>query len=43
MKIIISDSYEELSKKAADLFISILQEKPQSKLGLATGSSPIGL
>ena len=43
MKVIVSDSYEELSKKAADLFISILQEKPQSKLGLATGSSPIGL
>ncbi|WP_040398210.1 glucosamine-6-phosphate deaminase [Anaerococcus senegalensis] len=43
MKVIKSDSYEELSKKAADLFISILQEKPQAKLGLATGSSPIGL
>lgn len=43
MKIIVSDSYEEMSKKAADLFKSLLKEKPQSKLGLATGSSPIGL
>lgn len=43
MKIIVSDSYEEMSKKAADLFKSLLIEKPQSKLGLATGSTPIGL
>ena len=43
MKVIVSDSYEELSKKSADLFISILQGKPQSKLGFATGSSPVGL
>lgn len=43
MKIIVSDSYEEMSRKAADLFISLLKENPKSKLGLATGSSPVGL
>lgn len=43
MKVIVSDSYEEMSKKASDLFISLLSEKPQSKLGLATGSTPLGL
>ncbi|MDY3006583.1 glucosamine-6-phosphate deaminase [Anaerococcus sp. AGMB00486] len=43
MKVIVSDSYEEMSKKAADLFKSLLVEKPQSKLGLATGSTPVGL
>lgn len=43
MKVIISDSYDKMSRKAADLFISLLQEKPQSKLGLATGSTPLGL
>ena len=43
MKVIVSDTYEEMSQKAADLLINQLREKPQSKLGLATGSTPIGL
>lgn len=42
MKVIVSDTYEEMSQKAADLLINQLREKPQSKLGLATGSTPIG-
>lgn len=43
MKVIVSETYEQMSKKAADLFINLLQEKPQAKFGLATGSTPIGL
>lgn len=43
MKIIVSKDYDEMSKKASDLVVSLLKEKPQAKLGLATGSSPVGL
>lgn len=32
-----------MSKKAADLIINLMIEKPQAKLGFATGSTPIGL
>lgn len=43
MKIIICDSYKELSQKAADLVIDRMIRKPDLVLGLATGSSPEGL
>lgn len=43
MKVIVCKDYDDMSKKAADLVISNIKEKPQIKLGLATGSSPIGL
>ena len=43
MKVIVSKNYEEMSKKAADLIINLMIEKPQAKLGFATGSTPIGL
>ncbi len=43
MKIIRVKNYQELSKKASEIFISLLKEKPSATLGLATGSSPIGL
>lgn len=43
MKIIICESYEELSRKAADLVIDRMTKKPDLVLGLATGSSPEGL
>lgn len=43
MKLIVSENYEQMSKKAGELFINLLKEKPQSKLGFATGSTPIGL
>ena len=43
MKIIITEDYEELSRIAADIMISVVREKPNAVLGLATGSTPIGL
>lgn len=43
MKVIVSKDYDEMSKKAGVFFINLLKEKPQAKLGLATGSTPVGL
>lgn len=43
MKIYICQNYEEMSARAADLIAEQIKEKPDSVLGLATGSSPIGL
>ena len=43
MNIIIVKNYEEMSKKAAHLFVAQLLNKPNSVLGLATGSTPMGL
>ena len=37
------DSYEDLSKHAAELVSDQIRMKPDSVLGLATGSSPVGL
>ena len=42
MKIIHVSSYEELSRKAADLIAAQILLKPDCILGLATGSTPIG-
>ena len=42
MKVIITENYEEMSKKAAEIIIGIVKENPNAILGLATGSSPIG-
>jgi len=43
MKKIVCDSYEEVSRAAADLFSHQLEKKPDSVFGLSTGSTPIGL
>lgn len=43
MRLIRCKDYDDMSKKAADLIISNIVEKPQIKLGLATGSTPIGV
>ena len=43
MRVILCDNYEELSSQAAKLVASQLILKPDSTLGLATGSTPIGL
>ncbi len=43
MHVLISKTYEELSKKAARLVADELNTKPDLVLGLATGSSPLGL
>ena len=42
MKFIKVNTYEELSKKAADLIAAQVIVKPNCVLGLATGSSPLG-
>ena len=43
MKIIVTENYEEMSEVAAKLFLEVLTEKKDCVLGLATGSTPIGL
>ncbi len=42
MEIIITESYEEMSKLAADIIARQVLRKPNATLGLATGSTPIG-
>ncbi len=42
MKFIKVDTYNELSREAALVIASQLKSKPDSVLGLATGSSPVG-
>jgi len=42
MKIVIKESYEEMSKYAAEVIASYIKSKPDCVLGLATGSTPIG-
>ena len=43
MRIIVCENYEEVSKKAAQIIGSQMILKPNSVLGLATGSTPIGM
>ena len=43
MKTIFCDSYEDMSRTAADMVEEQLARKPDSVLGLATGSTPLGL
>lgn len=43
MKVIVCDNYEELSLKAFEIMKELVTEKPDAVLGLATGSSPVGL
>jgi glucosamine-6-phosphate deaminase len=43
MEIIIAETYEEMSKLAADVIERQLLRKPSSVLGLATGSTPVGM
>lgn len=41
MKVIIADTYEEMSELSANIIIEELQKKPDLVLGLATGSTPV--
>lgn len=43
MKIHVFETSEELDSFAADLFIDLVGRKPDAVLGLATGSTPIGI
>lgn len=42
MRVIIEKEYEHLSRKAAEMIGEQIREKPDSVLGLATGSTPLG-
>ena len=43
LKVIVCDSYEEMSKEGAKVIADQLKAKPDSILGLATGSTPVGM
>ena len=43
MRILVCKDYESMSKKAAQIILSQVTLKPNSVLGLATGSTPIGM
>lgn len=43
MKIIVTKNYEELSQKAFEVMKEVVANKPDAVLGLATGSTPLGL
>jgi glucosamine-6-phosphate deaminase len=42
MEIIISETYEQMSKAAAKAVAGVLNSKPNAVIGLATGSTPLG-
>jgi glucosamine-6-phosphate deaminase len=43
MKIIKVKNYDEMSEKAFELVLQVVKNKPDAVLGLATGSTPLGL
>lgn len=43
MKVIICKDYDKMSKKAAEIVIDVVKNNPQAVLGLATGTTPLGL
>jgi glucosamine-6-phosphate deaminase len=43
MLVIVKESYEEMSREAAKIIADRLRRKPNLVLGLATGSTPLGL
>ena len=43
MKVIVCENYEEVSDKAAEVMISVVKNNPEAVLGLATGTTPLGL
>jgi len=43
MEVIVCRDYEEMSAKAAEIVIGAVRKKPKFVLGLATGTTPLGL
>ncbi|MDE5667546.1 MAG: glucosamine-6-phosphate deaminase [Clostridia bacterium] len=43
MKIIVTEDYEELSRAAFEVMVAVVKENPSAVLGLATGTTPLGL
>ena len=43
MEVIIQRDYQQMSKTAAQIVVEVLNTKPNAVLGMATGSTPLGL
>jgi glucosamine-6-phosphate deaminase len=43
MEVVIKRTYEEMSTAAAQIVVDVLNTKPNAVLGMATGSTPLGL
>ncbi len=43
MKIIVVSNYQQISKKGAQIIADVVKQNPHAVLGLATGTSPIGI
>ena len=43
MKVIVTKNYDEMSAKAFEIMLGVVKANPRAVLGLATGSTPIGL
>lgn len=43
MKVIVCENYEAVSKAGADIMEKVIRENPECTIGLATGSSPVGM
>lgn len=43
MKVIITKDYDEMSRKAFEVMSGVVKSNPEAVIGLATGSTPIGL
>jgi len=43
MEVIIEETYEDISRAAAQVIADLVHNKPDAVLGLATGSTPLGL
>ena len=43
MRVIVKNNYDEMSKEAAKIVAELVREKKNCVLGLATGSTPVGL
>src|SRR5438270_4646388 len=43
MEVVIKRDYDQMSRAAAQLVVDVLNTKPNAVLGMATGSTPLGL
>ncbi len=43
MEVILQKTYEDMSRVAAEVVVEVLNTKPNAVLGMATGSTPLGL
>lgn len=43
MDVVFVEDYEAMSRRAAEIVAGQIRQKPDSVLGLATGSTPLGL